>query len=66
MIRRRCLDAKTAAIAATPATTSTGSIPAACRCLDCDTKPIQARLFTHASLVETTLRRQPPADHRRG
>jgi hypothetical protein len=34
---------------------------AACRCLDCDPEPIQARVFSHA-LVETMLRQQPPAD----
>ena len=29
-------------------------ILAACRCLDCDAQPVQARLFSHA-LVENTL-----------
>jgi hypothetical protein len=31
-----------------------GMIPVACRCLDCDPQPIQARLFSHA-LVENDL-----------
>ena len=37
-------------------------ILAACRCLDCDPQPIQARLFSHA-LVENTLGRCADCGH---
>ena len=37
-------------------------ILAACRCLDCDPQPIQARLFSHA-LVENDLGRCADCGH---
>jgi hypothetical protein len=55
MTRRRC------GLPGQPPLPTARLVLAACRCLDCDPEPIQARVFSHA-LVETMLRQQPPAD----
>jgi hypothetical protein len=54
-------------IAGRPHCRHTGDVPAgmilaACRCLDCDPQPIQARLFSHA-LVENDLGRCADCGH---
>jgi hypothetical protein len=54
MTRLRCLDCQDGRHCRHRGYVPSGMVLAACRCLDCDPEPIQARLFSHA-LVETTL-----------
>lgn len=54
MTRRRCLDCQDDRHCRHRGYVPAGTILAPCRCLDCDPRPIQARLFSHA-LVENTL-----------
>jgi hypothetical protein len=54
MIRRRCLDCQDDRHCRHTGYVPAGMILAACRCLDCDPRPIQIRLFSHA-LVENDL-----------
>jgi hypothetical protein len=61
MTRPRCLDCQDDRHCRHTGYLPAGMILAACRCLDCDPEPIQARLFSHA-LVETMLRQQRSAD----
>jgi hypothetical protein len=54
MTRLRCLDCQDGRHCRHRGYVPAGMILAPCRCLDCDPKPIQARLFSHA-LVEDDL-----------
>jgi hypothetical protein len=54
MIRLRCLDCQDDRHCRHIGSIPAGTTLAPCRCLDCDPKPIQARLFSHA-LVENDL-----------
>jgi hypothetical protein len=54
MTRRRCLDCQDGRHCRHTGYVPTGTILTICHCVDCDPKPIQARLFTHA-LVEADL-----------
>ena len=54
MTRLRCLDCQDGRHCRHRGYVPAGMILAPCRCLDCDPKPIQARLFSHA-LVENDL-----------
>jgi hypothetical protein len=54
MIRRRCLDCQDGRHCRRGGYVLAGMILQACRRLDCDPQPIQARLFSHA-LVENDL-----------
>jgi hypothetical protein len=54
MTRRRCLDCQDGRHCRQRGYVPAGMVLAACRCLDCDPQPIQARLFSHV-LVENDL-----------
>ena len=54
MTRRRCLDCQDGRHCRHSGDVPAGMILAACRCLDCDPQPIQARVFGHG-LVENDL-----------
>jgi hypothetical protein len=54
MTRQRCLDCQDGRHCRHTGDVPAGMLLAACRCLDCDPQPIQARLFSHA-LVENDL-----------
>ena len=54
MTRLRCLDCQDGRHCRHRGYVPAGMILAPCRCLDCDPRPIQARLFSHA-VVENDL-----------
>jgi hypothetical protein len=62
MTRQRCLDCQDGRHCRHTGDVPAGMILAACRCLDCDPQPIQARLFSHA-LVENDLGRCADCGH---